>query len=238
MAIEKEQIVAQLAEVKTLIASWATSSEFYAQVAAIGCAIALAVFVSVLLKRRVPWLNMTPQPGPLYRIRQFVYRLGEVLFPLFVIFFLGVTVSVSVSIWDQAWLIRLSQSLAVVFLLYTVVSRFVTQQAVKLLLIWLGTPVALLQMFGWLDDVTAYLDSISLTAGDIHLSLFALIRTLIFGALLFWLGRLSNTAGKQAIRNQQSLDAGTREVFAKLFEIALFAIFFLLLLQVMGIYLT
>jgi small-conductance mechanosensitive channel len=238
MAIEKEQIVAQLAEVKTLIASWATSSEFYAQVAAIGCAIALAVFVSVLLKRRVPWLNMTPQPGPLYRIRQFVYRLGEVLFPLFVIFFLGVTVSVSVSIWDQAWLIRLSQSLAVVFLLYTVVSRFVTQQAVKLLLIWLGTPVALLQMFGWLDDVTAYLDSISLTAGDIHLSLFALIRTLIFGALLFWLGRLSNTAGKQAIRNQQSLDAGTREVFAKLFEIALFAIFFLLLLQVMGINLT
>ena len=60
----------------------------------------------------------------------------------------------------------------------------------------------------------------------------------MFGAILFWLGRISNVAGKQAIRNQEKLDIGTREVFAKIFEIALFVVIFLVLLQVTGISLT
>ena len=64
------------------------------------------------------------------------------------------------------------------------------------------------------------------------------MRTLVFGSLLFWLGRKSNTLGQQAIRDQQALDPGTREVFAKLFQIAVIVVIFLLLLQVMGINLT
>jgi small-conductance mechanosensitive channel len=99
-------------------------------------------------------------------------------------------------------------------------------------------PVAALQVFGWLDDVTAYLDSISLQAGNIRLSLYALLRTVFFGGLLFWLGRVSSNAGKRVIRRQETLNSGTREIVAKLFEIALFVVIFLLLLQVMGINLT
>ncbi|WP_292753409.1 mechanosensitive ion channel family protein, partial [Methylophaga sp. UBA4204] len=57
-------------------------------------------------------------------------------------------------------------------------------------------------------------------------------------SILFWLGRISSTAGQQIIRSQEDLDIGTREVFAKLFQIALFFIVFILLLQIMGINLT
>ncbi len=52
------------------------------------------------------------------------------------------------------------------------------------------------------------------------------------------MGRISNKVGQQIIRSQSDLDIGTREVFAKLFEVALFVVIFLLLLQVMGINLT
>ncbi len=60
----------------------------------------------------------------------------------------------------------------------------------------------------------------------------------VFGSLLFWLGRVSNVTGQRVIRNQPALDTATREVVAKLFEIALFIVIFLLFTQVMGIDLT
>jgi len=56
--------------------------------------------------------------------------------------------------------------------------------------------------------------------------------------LLFWLGALSNSAGKNVIRTRENWNVGTRELAAKLFEIGLFFVIFLLLLQIMGIEMT
>jgi len=106
------------------------------------------------------------------------------------------------------------------------------------LLKWVGLPVAVLYSLGWLSDVTQHLDSISFAVGNINLSVYTILRTLVFGFILFWLGRLSNTTGKRVIRAQKALDPGTREVAAKLFEIAILVVVFLLLLNVMGIDLT
>ncbi|MDX1430449.1 MAG: mechanosensitive ion channel, partial [Rhodothermales bacterium] len=101
-----------------------------------------------------------------------------------------------------------------------------------------GVPIALLYIVGWLEDVIAYLDGLSVEIGNIRLTLYALIRTFVFGVVLFWLGRMSNATGQRIIRTQPALDAGTREVIAKLFEIGVFVIIALLLLNVMGIDLT
>jgi small-conductance mechanosensitive channel len=95
-----------------------------------------------------------------------------------------------------------------------------------------------MQVFGWLDTVMAKLNEYQWTVGNINLTLLDLIRTLIFGALLFWLGAVSNTAGKSVIHTRQAWNANTRELIAKLFEITVFFIIFLLLLQIMGINLT
>jgi len=56
--------------------------------------------------------------------------------------------------------------------------------------------------------------------------------------ILFWLGRFSNNFGQQLIRKQKDLDVGTREIFAKLFEVFLLIVIFFVLLQIMGINLT
>jgi len=60
----------------------------------------------------------------------------------------------------------------------------------------------------------------------------------IFGSFIFWLGRISSNTGQELIRSQEKLDFRTREVAAKILEIAIFVVVFLLLLQVMGINLT
>jgi len=74
--------------------------------------------------------------------------------------------------------------------------------------------------------------------GNIRLSVYAIARAVVFGSILFWLGKISNKAGQEAIRNRESLDVRSQEVFSKLFEIALFLVVFFLLLQVVGINLT
>jgi small-conductance mechanosensitive channel len=55
---------------------------------------------------------------------------------------------------------------------------------------------------------------------------------------LFWLGRASSNAGQKVIREQQAVDIQTRELAAKALEIVVFAIFGLLLLNILGLDLT
>jgi len=69
-------------------------------------------------------------------------------------------------------------------------------------------------------------------------SLYGVIRVVLFGSLLFYLGRVSNNTGQDIIRRQQQLELRTREVAAKLFQVSVVALVFLLQLQVMGVNLT
>ncbi|MEL6869591.1 MAG: mechanosensitive ion channel domain-containing protein [Pseudomonadota bacterium] len=216
------------------LAEWFTSELFYIQLAALVGACAIAVLVSAAIRRLAAraWPAIA-EPG--------YARLRSLLLPLLLLFFTGVAVALveapdpSVT---HAWLIRAARSVAFIYLLFLLAANFTSYGAASVLTKWLGIPLATLHVFGLLDDVSGYLDGVSLTVGDIRISLYVLLRTIIFGAVLFWLGRASSNAGKQAIRKQQRLDIGTREVLAKLFEIALFVVVFLLLLQVMGINLT
>ena len=74
--------------------------------------------------------------------------------------------------------------------------------------------------------------------GNVSVSAYGIARVTIFGVLLFWLGRASSVMGKDIIRNHEKLDVTTKEVFSKLFEVVLFCVIFLLLLNIMGINLT
>ncbi len=220
------------------IANWAVSPQFYAQAAAIVVALALASFSSLFLTKRVVGLRDGPQPGPLFTLRPGLYSLKGLLFPLCSVMLLAIAIQVTLTTVNQAWLVRIAQSLSVVVLLYTAIQQFIENPFVNNLCRWVGIPVATLHVFGWLDDTTQFLDGIALEVGNIRVSAYALVRVAIFGSVLFWLGRISNKAGQHAIRNRSSFDIRTREVFAKLFEMVLYAAIFFLLLQIIGLDLT
>lgn len=233
-----EEIKSNANELLLIISNWASSPKFYAQAASIIVAFLLAIFVAHLLKKRVPQFKQEPDSGKFLLIRKVVYQASDLLLPMLAILFLAISIEVSMAFVEQSWLIRIAQSLAVILFLYTAITRFIKSPFINGLFRWIGIPLATLHVFDWLDNVVMFLEDISLEIGNIHLSAYALARTLIFGSILFWLGRISNSAGQQVIRNSKTLDTGTREVFAKLFEMILFIALFLLLLQVMGINLT
>ncbi len=233
-----ETIKSSLNQVVINIVEWSTSPEFYAQCGLILLAIITAFTVTYILKKYFPILKDSPQQGYFYFLRKKIYQASYFLFPLLNIIALGVAVEASELIVQQTWLVRIAQSLAVVFMLYSIITRFIPNEFIKSLVKWIAIPIAVLQVFGWLDEVSAYLDTIDMQIGNIRISAYALARVIVVGLVLFWLGRVTNNTGQQVIRNIDSLEVGTREVFAKLFQVVLVVVIFILLLQSMGINLT
>lgn len=217
---------------------WLSSPKFYSQIGLILLALLIAFPLAKFLKSRSPLLRQTPTDGAMINLRQGIYRLRDLVLPLMMILSLSVAADIGQALIAQSWLIRISLSLAVIFMLYSIINRFVEKQLFRKLALWMILPIAVLHILGWLDEVVAYLETISLQIGNFKISAYGVARVLIFGSVLFWLGRLSNNAGQQIIRNQEDLDLGTREVFAKLFQVTLFVVVFLMLLQIMGINLT
>ena len=233
-----EQLETKFNQITQKVIELSTSSEFYAQCGMIIIAIFIAFLLAKTLKTYTPILNKAPVAGSLLALRKNIYSMGNLLFPLFCILALELLSDLSGALIKQSWLLIVAQSLAVVFMLYSIITRFIKKRLVKMFFKWIIIPIALLQVFGYLDDVSTYLDSINLQVGNVRISIYGVIRLLVFGVILFWLGRISNNIGKQIIRNQEDLDIGTREVFAKLFQVALFLVIFILLLQLIGINLT
>jgi len=233
-----EMLVQRANELWQRIIVQLASTDFYAQAGIVIFSLVAGWALSALIVRRVRIFREEPQPGKLYDLRQNLHRLHEISTPVTIAVVLGIATPVTADLLGEAWLVRAAQGAAFVFLAYSLADHFIRSKTIIFLLKWFGVPLAILYIFGWFDDVVGYLDSIAFEVGNIRITLYAIARTFIFGVVLFWLGRLSNSTGQRLIRSQPALDAGTREVIAKLFEIGLYALIFLLLLNVMGIDLT
>ncbi len=214
------------------------SIEFYGQIGLILVAVAPAWIFTRYAVKGLKIFREQPVPGVLYDMRRFLHGGRHLLLPLSAVVLLLVAGELGAAALGKTWLIQIAQGVAVIFLIYRIANHFISNATIVQLLKWIGIPIALLQVAGWLDDVIAHLEAISFEVGNIKISLYAVIRTFLFGAILFWLGRFSNSTGQRLIRNRTSLDVSTREVIAKLFEIGIYVIMFLLLLNVMGVDLT
>jgi len=214
------------------------SLELYVQIAVVGAALLLAGLVAGQITRRARIFSHEPEPGDFFEARSTIYRGRRLLVPIMSAVVLGAATAISDTYLGESWLVRGAQGVAFVYLAYRIAGHFIENATIKLFLRWICVPLAILYILGWLGPVIEHLDSVIFEIGNIKVSLYAILRTIVFGAVLFWLGRLSNATGQRVIRSQEAIDAGTREVVAKLFEIGVFIVIFVLLLNIMGIDLT
>lgn len=171
-------------------------------------------------------------------ISRLIYRSGKLLFPIFAITLLKVSLEFSQLVLEDGWVMQAALTIAILLFFNSFINLLITNSVAAKAFRWIGMPIVLFYATGVLDDITNVLESMSVELGGIKLSAYGILRTLIFGSLLFWLGRISNSTGQAIIRKQESFDFKTREIFAKLFEILIFFGIILLLLQLMGINLT
>jgi len=215
-----------------------SDTDFYLQIGIVALALAIGCVIGAYVIRHVRFFRTEPRPGILFDLRSALYRARTLVQPVTAAIALGIATPISAGLVGEGWLPRAAQGVAFIFVVYSLAIHLIRNATIVALLKWIGLPVAVLYSLGLLNDVIQYLDSVSIELGNIKVSVYAFMRTLIFGFVLFWFGRLSNSTGQRVIRSRESIEPGTREVIAKLFEIGIFVVIFLLLLNIMGIDLT
>lgn len=209
----------------------------YPQIAEVASILALlpcAVILNLLARNSLSKLGATKN-----RIGLIIYHLQKAAGTLFFWYILLVFLQYfAEGRGTELTLVAPIQSLIFILIIVRYVLNTLKAKNFARLIIYTVVPLIILNALGILGPAIAALDSYVLNLGNIHISLYDVLRVLYFGTILFWVGKESNRIGKQKIRQQKTLDTSTREVAAKLFEVAVYIVIFLVLLNVLGISLT
>lgn len=237
--VAMSEISSWLERSAVLVGDTLGSADFYLQLIVIGITAAVAWGLASVARRRIGGADAgddATRKGKLKtQVASLSYAVRDLLFPVFNAILLGVAVAVSEGFFDHKWLVQFVQGMNFLAVNYLVATRISSSAAVRFFSLFVLTPVFLLYAVSLLGDVVELLDGVRFVIGNIELTLYAVIRTAIFGAVLFWLGRLSNTTGQTLIRQRVNFDDATTELVAKLYQIALVVVIGVLLFQIAGI---
>ncbi|GAB3376998.1 mechanosensitive ion channel [Spongiibacter taiwanensis] len=213
-----------------------SEGKIYSELGVITLIYVLAWLLAGRVRQVIPVFRSLSEAN--HPVRSLIFRCGKLLFPVFAIMLLRLAVEFSEWFTEEGWIMRGALGIALFLVYFSFINIAIRNKIVAGWFRWIGAPLLFLHLIGALDDIVQVLDAIAVQVGNIRISAYGILRLLIFGSLLFWLGRVSSATGQTLIRRQESLDIRTREVLAKLFEIGLTLVVILLLLQVMGINLT
>lgn len=89
-----------------------------------------------------------------------------------------------------------------------------------------------------MNEIIHTLQSLAFDLGTLSVSLYDIIRVCLIGLVVLLIARLINNYGKKLIKRQKRLDVRTKEVLSKVYEVVIFCIVALMLLNILGINLT
>ena len=183
-------------------------------------------------------LDPAAKPGPLANARRFALRFVPLMLPLVAYGLTAMGEEVTRATFGSGEVIAFGKRVFIFLAARIFVREVLTDSFLRLLGKYVLIPVAALYVLGVLDDITQRLDETVIALGNIRFSVLALIRGVIAGAVLFWLGSWSNRQSASYIKAQDELRPATRELAVKAVEVMIFGAAFLLLLSIMGIDLT
>lgn len=235
-----EQIGETLIQGRDIATGWLSSPSAWAQFTLIAVSLALA---HVIAKRLAPRLSNLVAPGDgtvgvLAVLRRLALRLIPLLRPLMAWAIAGGGELALTSVFGTATVIAFGKRVFLLLAARAVARDVLTDPFLRLLGRYVLVPVAVLYALGLLPAASAWLSGIEVSLGNIRFSAMALIRGIVSGSLLFWLGAWSNRQSSSYIKSQEELRPATRELAVKAVEILIFGAAFLLLLNIMGIDLT
>ncbi|MDO8884138.1 MAG: mechanosensitive ion channel [Pseudotabrizicola sp.] len=196
----------------------------------------LAVRLSAVLSK-----VLTPKEtatGLLPTARRFALTFLPLLLPLIAYGLTATGESLTRTMFGSGEVIAFGKRVFLFLAARTLVRDVVTDSFLHLLGKYVLIPVAALYALGVLDQITLALSETRVELGNIQFSALSLIRGMIAGSLLFWMGSWSNRQSASYIKAQQELRPATRELAVKATEIVIFGASFILLMSIMGIDLT
>jgi small-conductance mechanosensitive channel len=237
---EPNALVAQATEmlgpVYELAMGWLLSPAAWVQFAILVGAYLLALLVNRIVTPRLGNL-LTPaadNANLLSKIWRFLLIFLPLLLPLFAYGFTAIGEQVTRSLFGSGAVIAFGKRVFLFLALRAFARDILTDPFLHLLGKFVVIPVGALYALGMLDPVIAGLAATRVSIGNIGFSLLAIVRGVIAGSLLFWLGAWSNTQSVNYIERQKMRPA-IRQLLTKVAEFSIFGLAFLLLMNIMGI---
>ena len=220
--------------------AWVTSPAAWAQFGLLIAAFILAKFTSrYLTKTAIRLLTPDENSRSIFaQARRFALTFLPLLLPLLAYLFTAIGESIVRSMFESGAVIAFGKRIVLFIAARRLVDHILQDPFLKMLGKYILIPIAGLYALGLLDAVTLYLTELTVSLGNISFSVIALVRGVIAGSLLFWLGRWSNDQSTGFLNKQEALRPATRQLAIKASEIMIFGVAFLLLMNVMGINLS
>ncbi len=223
-----------------LAMSWLSSPAAWSQ---FGLLILAFLAAKVVAGRLTPAINrvLTPEDSNqniIAQARRFLLIFVPLLLPIFAYAFTAIGEQITASVFGSSGVIAFGKRVFLFLAARILVRDIISDPFLKFLGKFVLVPAAAIYAVGLLDTVSTFLSEFVIRLGNISFSLMALVRGLIAGSLLFWLGRWSNTQSSAFLNNQEELRPATRQLAVKAAEIAIFGVAFLLLMSIMGINLS
>lgn len=220
-------------------AAWLLSPAAWSQFALL----AAAYIGATLLTRKITpqllhWLDPGEKTNLIATARRFMLPFLALFMPLLAYAFTAAGEGITRSLFGSGDVIAFGKRVILFLAARLFVHQVLTDSFLKLLGKYVLIPVAALYALGVLDGITLRLEGSIIALGNIQFSVLALIRGVIAGSLLFWLGSWSNRQSADYIKKQAELRPATRELAVKAIEVLIFGAAFLLLMSIMGIDLT
>ncbi len=184
------------------------------------------------------FLDPSDKTGHIANARRFALRFLPLFLPLIAYGLTAMGEEITRAAFGSGEVIAFGKRIFIFLAARIFVRDVLTDSFLRLLGKYVLIPVAALYALGVLDDISTRLEETVIALGNIKFSVLALIRGVIVGALLFWLGSWSNRQSATYIKAQDDLRPATRELATKAVEVMIFGAAFLVLMSVMGIDLT
>lgn len=233
------KVMGWLTEAGNIALGWLLSPAAWSQ---FGLLVLAYLGARLLAARALPAARRVLDPGEAQSMfataRRFGLRFLPLLLPLAAYAFTAAGEQVTRQMFGSGEVIAFGKRVFLFLAARIFVAEVISDSFLKLLGKYVLIPLAALYMVGLLEVITQRLDATIVALGNIRFSVMALLRGLIAGSLLFWLGSWSNRQSAGYIKSQNDLRPATRELAVKAIEVVIFGAAFLLLMSIMGIDLT
>ena len=222
-----------------LALSWLLSPAAWSQFALLLAAYVVAVLVT---RRLRPVLSRLLDPGDtdsyVARARRFVAQFLPLLLPLLAYVFTGIGETVVRSLFDSGAVIAFGKRVFLFLAVRALVRDIIADPFLKLLGRYILIPLAALYTLGLLGLAAAWLEATVIPLGNLSFNLLWLLQFVVVGGVIFWLGQWSNSQSSEFIGKQDEMRPSLRQLLAKSVEFLIFAVAFLVLMNIMGVNLS
>lgn len=185
------------------------------------------------------WIR-TLSGRPKWQLRTLVLlnrRLPLIIFTLLIWIAAGIVAEIT-PFMSRRFLLELIGTITLAILLVGVVVRLVSNPFLRTIVTWFLWIYVTLYYLGLIDEISAFLDSLAFSLGDMRLSLLTVIQALVTIGILFTAARVTTSTAKTRIQANKDISPSMQVLAVKFLQVVLFGAAFFIGLKLVGVDLT